>query len=77
MTPDTDTTDFYEATCGCGFTIKTSDGEAGEYTFARHNCPNTPAADPEPWYSYIFGFWGWCIVATIGCMVLAITGVAK
>ncbi len=61
--------------CACGFEAVSGNSAALENMLEDHPCPHRPDAGPEPWYSYLFSFWAWAIVATIGYFLMVIFGV--
>lgn len=49
--------------CGCGFAASGPDQEKLAEVMDSHSC--YPDA-PMPWYGWVFSFWGWAIIGTIG-----------
>jgi hypothetical protein len=58
--------------CGCGFIVASGDAYMNRRTMEDHDCNGT--SGPTPWYGFVFSFWTWAIVATIGYVVIILTG---
>lgn len=55
--------------CGCGFAADGPDQEKLIQALDAHECSLESAT---PWYGWIFSFWGWAILATIGFVIMVV-----
>jgi hypothetical protein len=60
--------EFFKATCGCGFSVETSDVYRGRLALEDHECAN------KPWISYVFSLWGFFLLCGVGLLVSTIMG---
>lgn len=68
MSQTSDEQQTYKATCGCGFSVETSDPDNGLWTYQNHPCPNEDTA----WYGHVFSVWGFAIFAFAGWILLQV-----
>lgn len=63
--------------CPCGFFAISNSAVDNQYALEEHRCPNAPvsAGTAEPWYAYVFSFWGLLGLALILSCVAALSGV--
>jgi hypothetical protein len=63
--------------CPCGFEVVGFDEDNNRFAFQNHPCPNRPVEEPEPWYGYVFSFWGFVILAIIAWTIVFAFGGAR
>lgn len=51
--------------CGCGFAASGPDQDKLTLVLQSHECSQEPGGS-TPWYGWIFSFWGWALIGTIG-----------
>lgn len=63
--------------CPCGFLAISNSAVDNQCALEEHRCPNAPVqvGGAEPWYAYVFSFWGFVALMVIVALIAALAGV--